>query len=169
METEAKATEKQEKDSKDLKMEVLDTFSQVAGSIGYSPVHGKIIGALLIGQEPLSLQELARITGYSTSMVSLSLDLLEVLGVIARVKRSSDRKLYIKLSGDLLECLKKAFIFKLNKSCLETLERFEGYKNRVKYLSPSDKNNVEKIIEGLEKEIKRLNTYINLLKEVKLP
>ena len=149
---------------KELEKKILDTFAEVASSIGYSPLHGKIIGVLLVRDRSMSLQEIAKETGYSSSMVSLSLDLLEVLGVVKKVKKTADRKLYIELSGDLLECLKKAFVMRLEKSISQSLNEF----NKLKKSAKSDKT-AEKTLSILEKEIKRLETYINLLSKIKLP
>src|SRR3989338_7801721 len=78
-----------------IERHIYDTFSEVAASLGYSPLHGKIIAALIVHGKPMRLQELAQATGYSPSMVSLSLDLLEVLNIIKKVKKTADRKLSV--------------------------------------------------------------------------
>ena len=57
-------------DSKGLEEDILATFSELASTLGYSPIHGKIIGALLVEGGPLSLQELAKRTKYSSGMIS---------------------------------------------------------------------------------------------------
>jgi len=149
---------------KTLENKILDTFAEVASTIGYSPLHGKIIGVLLVKNRSMSLQELARETGYSSSMVSLSLDLLEVLGVIKKVKKTADRKLYIELSGDLLECLKKAFVMRLEKSISQSLNEFENLKKSAKPGTAAIKT-----IDVLEAEINRLNKYVKLLSGIRLP
>ena len=161
---ENKAPEKKPIEKKTLENRILDTFAEVASSIGYSPLHGKIIGVLLVHGRPMSLQALAKETGYSSSMVSLSLDLLDVLGVIKKVKKTADRKLYIELSGDLLECLKKAFVMRLERSITGSLGEFENLKKDAK-----EDSDASKTLGILEKEIKRLETYINLLSKIKLP
>ena len=149
---------------KEIEKKILDTFAEVAGSIGYSPLHGKIIGVLLVKGRSMSLQELAKQTGYSSSMVSLSLELLEVLGVVKKVKKTADRKLYIELSGDLLECLKKAFVMRLERSIAQSLREFESIRK-----SARGDANASKTLSVLEKEIKRLETYIKLLSRIRLP
>jgi DNA-binding transcriptional regulator GbsR (MarR family) len=142
---------------------ILETFGQVAETIGYSQVHGKIIGVLLIKNGEMSLQELAKRTGYSVPMISLSLDLLDVLGVVKKTKRAGDRNIYARLSGDLLECLKKAFVLRLQKSISESLDGFEN----IRKLSHNSDD--RKALETLEKEIKRLNRYVGLLSKIRLP
>ena len=148
----------------EIEQNILSTFGQVAESIGYSQVHGKIIGVLLIRGGEMSLQDIAKRTGYSLGMISLSLDLLEVLGVVKKIKKSGDRNVYAKLSGDLLECLKKAFVIKLEKSISDSLSGFEEIRKSGR-ASPE----ARKALEKLEKEIRRLERYVSLLSKIRLP
>jgi len=155
--------------NKEIEKKIFSTFSGVASAIGYSPLHGSIIAALLVKDRPVSLQELAEETGYSSSMVSLSLDLLEVLGTIKKVKKTGDRKLYISLQGDLLEILKNATLIKFKKSISDSLLDFQESKEKMKKYNGSGKDDLLKKIDILEKEIKRLSEYIDLLSEIRLP
>jgi len=156
-------------DGKFLEKKILNTFTELAGTLGYSPVHGRIIGVLLIKGRPVSLQELAKSTGYSSSMVSLSLDLLEILGVIRKVKKSADRKLYVELTGDLLSCLKNALLVKVKKGIDNSLSDFEESSKLIEKAGPEERKRLRKVIETLESEIKRLDRYVTMLSGIKLP
>ena len=153
----------------DIYSKIFSTFAEVASSIGYSPLHGKIIGVLLVKNKPVSLQDLAKDTGYSTSMLSLSLDFLEILGVIKKVKKEADRKLYVSLAGDLLECLKRAITIKVEKSIQSSLAEFEESKKELAKLGSKDKVEALNTLEILESQIKRLNKYVVLLSQIRLP
>lgn len=153
---------------KDVEKEIYSTFADIASNIGYSEIHGRIIGALIVANERLSLQDLAKRTGYSISTISLSLDLLEFLGMIKKIKKVGDRKLYIELHGDLLEGLKKAFLTKIQKSVNDTLIRFGDYKETLKKSKESDRKRVLSTLNILEKEVKRIEKYINFLSKLKL-
>jgi DNA-binding transcriptional regulator GbsR (MarR family) len=155
--------------TEDVEKKIYSTFAEVAGSLGYSPLHGKIIGALLVNGQPMSLQELAKKTGYSVSMVSLSLDLLEVIGTIKKVKKEADRQLYISLQGDLLESLKNAILIRVKKSVTSSLTDFEESKRLLRELEGAEKERLLRTIQVLEKEIRRLEVYVNLLSGLKLP
>ncbi|MBU0898557.1 MAG: hypothetical protein KKB03_04630 [Nanoarchaeota archaeon] len=157
--------------SKEIEERIYSTFSEVASSIGYSPLHGKIIGVLLVKSEPTSLQDLAKETGYSASMISLSIDFLEVLGVVKKVKKTGDRKLYLSLHGDLLEALKTAIVLRTSKSIKTSLTGFEEAKKDLKDISSTgkDKERIVNTIDVLEKEIKRLDKYMNILSKIRLP
>src|SRR3989344_2998153 len=135
---------------RDIESKIFSTFAEVARSIGYSPLHGKLIGVLLVKNRPVSLQELAKETGYSAGMISLSLDLLELLGVIKRIKKEGDRQLYISLGGDLLECLKNAITLKVEKSIKESLIDFESAKTQLAKMNGQDAENAKKTLEVLE-------------------
>lgn len=153
----------------EIKKNIYSAFSEIASSIGYSDIHGRIIAALLVFNKKLPLQDLAKETGYSISTISLSLDLLESLGMVKKIKNAGDRKLYVELKGNLLEGLKKAFMIKLQKNITEVLTNFENYKGTLKKVKDEEGKKVLRVLNILEKEIRRLDAYINLLSKLKLP
>lgn len=137
------------------------TFASVATSLGYSEVHGRIISALLVADQPLSLEELTQKTKYSPASISLSLDMLEIIGIIKKIKGGGDRKLYAKLEGDLIEGLRNAIMLKLQKEITNTLDELNAIRN-------SD-TKTKKAVASVEKEVKRLQDYIKRLSEVPVP
>lgn len=147
---------------KTIEEQIYSTFASIASSIGYSGVHGKIIAALLVAGKRLSLQELSKRTGYSLATISLSLDLLEIVGLIRKIKSPGDRRLYVRMGGDLLEGLRNALLLKIKKDITVTLMEFDSQKLRA------DKK-TKKAIKILEREIKRLDKYIDNLSKVKMP
>lgn len=148
---------------------VYSTFGEVAKTLGYSPIHGKIIAALVANDREMSLQGLARETGYSISMVSLSLDLLEVMGVVRKSRKPGDRNLYITLQGDLLMTLKNAIVMRLSKSISSTMEDFRDSKSRLQGIPPEERKKARVIISTLEREVKRLERYVSILSNANLP
>lgn len=153
----------------EIKQSIYSAFSGIASSIGYSDIHGRIIAALLVFNKKLSLQDLAKETCYSISTISLSLDLLESLGMVKKIKNAGDRKLYIELKGNLLEGLKKAFMIKLQKNIADSLTKFENYKGTLKKIKDGEGKKVLRVLNILEEDIRRLDAYINLLSKLKLP
>ncbi len=92
------------------------------------------------------------------------MDLLDVMGIIKRVKKTGDRRLYIKLSGDLLECLKRALTIKLEKGIASVLADFEAEKKKLKPGDPALQT-----IKKLEAELRRLDKYLKMLSRIRLP
>jgi len=153
---------------KEIEKEIYSNFAEIASTIGYSEIHGRIIGALLVKGRPISLQELSKEIGYSFSTVSPSLDLLEMLGMIKKVKKAGDRNLYVKLEGDLLDGLKNALTIKIQKIVTDSLDRFQLYHKELKKSKNGEKKEVIRTLKVLEKEIKRVNKYIKILSKVRL-
>jgi len=154
----------------EIEKEIFSSFAGVASTIGYSDVHGKIIAALTVEGEPVSLQELAKKTGYSPAMISLSIDFLEVLGVVKKVKKTGDRQLYVAFEGNLLDCLRKAVLFKTEKSISDSLKQFEESKKELEKISDGEeKKKVLRTLDILKKEINRLQAYTKILSEIELP
>ncbi|MBI2233163.1 MAG: hypothetical protein HYU56_04535 [Candidatus Aenigmarchaeota archaeon] len=138
---------------------IFTTFSSIATSLGYSEVHGRIIAALLVNNNPVSLQELSESTGYSPAAISLSLDLLELVGMIRKIKNAGDRKLYVRLDGDLLEGLRNALLLKLQKEIITTKFEIEKY---------TEEDGTD-AIQKLKKELDRLQQYVDELAKVEIP
>jgi DNA-binding transcriptional regulator GbsR (MarR family) len=139
---------------------IYGTFSAVATSLGYSEVHGRIISCMLVEDRTLSMDELSKITGYSPASISPSLDLLELVGIVKKVKVKGDRRLYARLDGDLLEGLRNALLLKLKKEIVRTLDELSVMK--------TNKRN-SKTIAAIEGELRRLDVYVKRLSEVPLP
>ena len=136
------------------------TFAAVANSLGYSEVHGRIISALLVASRPLSMDELTQQTNYSLASISLSLDLLEIIGIVKKMKDHGDRKVYARLEGDLIEGLRNALMLKLQKEINSTLSELAILKTDVK---------TKKAATVVEREVRRLQEYLKRLSEVKVP
>lgn len=153
----------------EIKQKIYSTFANTASSLGYSKVHGKIIAALFAMDEPVSLQKLAEETGYSSSSISISLDFLEVLDMVSRVKKSGDRKLYIRLESDLLEGLKKAVIFKTKKNIKRNLNDFSKYREKLEGMGSEKNEETLDKLETLEEEIEKLEGYVDMLNEIDIP
>ena len=156
-------------DTEKIREQIFSTFANIAKTIGYSEVYGRIIACLLIHQEPVALTDVSRETGYSSSMVSLSIDFLETVGMVKRIKKPGDRKLYLQSNGSLLDGLKKAILVKIEKNVSTSLQEFENYKHRLKRMKGEERNRLLRAIETLEKEIKRMDKYVKILSKVKLP
>jgi len=157
------------KKAEEIEREIIDTFASASSFVGYSEAHGKIIGALIVSNGAMSLEEVAKKTGYSVSTISLSIDLLEVLGIVRRVKKRGDRRLYLELDGDILEALKAAVMLKVTKASLSAYESFERYKEEIGKMHGSEKAKLLKSLGRLEKEMKRMGLYLNELSKVKMP
>jgi DNA-binding transcriptional regulator GbsR (MarR family) len=152
----------------EIKEKIYSTFANIANSLGYSEVYGRIIACLLINGGAVSLNDISKETGYSPSMVSLSVDFLETIGMIKRVKKPGDKKLYLQSTGTLLDGLKKVILMRIEKNVSNSLQQFDEYRKEIKKLRNKESEKLLKAVEILEKEIKRMNDYINILSKIQL-
>jgi len=70
---------------------------------------------------------------------------------------------WLKSEGDLIESLKKAFMLKMQKEIFVTKMELEKFKATAKDA------NTRRTIETLQKEVGRLQDYINKLADVEIP
>lgn len=153
----------------EIERKILSSFANVTKALGYSDVHGKIIGALLIEGKPLSLQELSKKINYSLAMTSLSLDFLELTGVIKKIKESGDRKLYITIDGDMIDCLRKIVLYKTQRTVEDSLAEFKNLEEAATKLRGEKRRKLVRTIKILEKELLRLKKYLAILSDVEIP
>ncbi|MGD0954856.1 MAG: hypothetical protein ABR985_21140 [Methanotrichaceae archaeon] len=62
------------------KRHIIDACVQSAKIKGYNDACGVLRGTLFLSEEPVSLDDLSKTTGYSKSTVCLNMNLLESLG-----------------------------------------------------------------------------------------
>jgi len=155
-------------EANEIKEKIYSTFSNIAKSLGYSEVYGRIIACLLINESPVTLSEVSKETGYSSPMVSLSIDFLENVGMVKRIKKPGDKKLYLQSDGNLLDGLKKVILAKIEKNILNSLEEFDEYRSKLKKMNNKDSEKLLKAIEILEREIKKMDDYVKVLSKVQL-
>jgi DNA-binding transcriptional regulator GbsR (MarR family) len=79
----------------------IETMGLVLESDGLPRIAGRILGLLLVSEEPRSLDDLAAELGVSKASVSTNTRLLEQRGVLERVSRPADRRDYYQVPRDL--------------------------------------------------------------------
>lgn len=94
---------------KEAKKIIMETFANTARRLGQSELVGYIYGALFLSGRPMSLGEIAEITGYSLSHVSSAMRVLEGVGLVQRVKKPGDRKAYFIATKNFSEWRSSAF------------------------------------------------------------
>ncbi|HEV8361684.1 MAG TPA: MarR family transcriptional regulator [Candidatus Thermoplasmatota archaeon] len=154
----------------EIKDKLYSSFANVAALMGYSEVHGRIIAALTADGGPVSLGDLAKETGYSLSSISTSLDLLEVLGMVRKVKVAGDRRVFVQLDGDLLEGMKRAIVMKGQKGVENAFKEFTKYEAALATMPESDdRAKIANVLATLRSELERLQAYLELLGAIQLP
>lgn len=85
---------------------ILELYANTARRLGQSELIGYIYGALFFSEDPLSLGDISELTGYSLSHVSSAMKVLESVGLVRRIKKPGDRKVYF-VATKTLSCLRQ--------------------------------------------------------------
>ncbi|MDX1956944.1 MAG: helix-turn-helix domain-containing protein [Leptospiraceae bacterium] len=70
---------------------------------GLPRIGGMIVGLLMISEDALSPEEIARLLGVSRSSISTNLNMLKLVGFLESIRIPGSRKEFIRLSDDGLE------------------------------------------------------------------
>lgn len=86
---------------------------------------GKVIGLLLIAEQPLSQEDLMRLLNLSRTSASVTVRWSEHLGLVEQVSLPGDRKRYYRIRADMANWLARASLQKLEEflRLLNTAER----------------------------------------------
>ena len=74
------------------KRHIIDACVQTAKIKGFNDACGVLRGTLFLSEEPISLDDLSKTTGYSKSTVCLNINLLENLGIAKRIVIPGDKR-----------------------------------------------------------------------------
>jgi HTH-type transcriptional regulator, osmoprotectant uptake regulator len=111
----------------------LELLTENAKSNGLDAFSSKIVAILFLENEAISLEELAKKTGYGLSSISTGVTLLEKLGFIKKSKIPPSKKIYVKMENDIseviLNMLKKKHEMVLLKSKERLPEIIRAYKS----------------------------------------
>jgi DNA-binding transcriptional regulator GbsR (MarR family) len=72
----------------------VEDMGMVMERYGLPRIGGRIMGLFMIDEEPLSLDDIARLLGVSRASVSTNLRMSEIIGMAKRVSRPGDRRDY---------------------------------------------------------------------------
>ncbi len=161
---------KVKKMGKSPKEEFIELISDTQMSKGLGDLPSKIIGILFIEPEEMSLDELAKRTGYSLSAVCTDMKFIERFGIVKKLKKPKSKKIYFYMEKDMIsmfmDLMKKTCennIFKIKSRVPKIIENYklEKSKNSEKELMII-KNYYEQLFD-LERIVKKL---IEMLEEV---
>ncbi len=119
-----------------------DRMAELFEQEGQPPIAGRILALLLVCETPRSLDELASELGVSKASASTNTRLLAHFGVIARARRSGDRRDFYAVAPDLFE--------RSVAQRLEQWERFTAVVGEARRAVPVRKRLVRARLEGYE-------------------
>ena len=118
----------------EIEREFLDIYTVLGAHQGVDEQFSRIYGLVLVSPEDLSLDEIARKTGYSLASVSSKAKMLESIGLVRKLRKPKSRKLYLTVNKDPLTMMSdmskmKAQALKITVPKLQKLiDSYEGKK-----------------------------------------
>lgn len=116
-----------------FEQEFTDFFVRTMKSFGLDTLSAKIVSILFIEPDEVSMEELAKRTGYSLSSLCNKLHMLETAGQVRRRKHPGTKRVFYYMEKDLIKLLEgklKTMIELYLNPALEAVPRItERYKN----------------------------------------
>jgi len=120
----------------ELDKDVMEFFSTLMKSCGLNDLSAKVIGALYIEPEEVSMEYLARKTGYSLASICNTMKMVEIMGMVQRIKKPGTNKVFFYMEKDLIKLNALKLHAALNnfiKPAKETLPQIiEKYKGKAR-------------------------------------
>ncbi len=146
-------------------IEFYQTASRVQGA---DASLGTILAVLYLEPGEISMEDLAKKTGYSLASISNKIKMFEPAGFVKRIRKPGTKKVYLRAEKNVLEILKKGFTMKndmvinLAKERIpKIVEKFKGKK-----LTQEQKKKI-KIIEEYYRQMLKFEELIHeMLKKI---
>ena len=94
----------------EVEKEFLEFFQRVAAPLFSGEMPTRMVALLYMSPEPISMEDLARKTGYSLASVSNTMKLLESLHVVSRISKPKTKKAYFYMDKDIMAINKQKFL-----------------------------------------------------------
>jgi len=163
---------------------MMDAGAQVARTLGQKDAIGALRAIMFLAEDPISMDELEKETGYSKTSVSTNMTFLEDRGVVRIVRKPGDKKNYYVSLADIDEIISQESdnIKRIIQTYLTAVEQANTHleeakpgeevdrlRRRLAYIKESSINiqkyvhlmnefTIEEHIEILERELKKQNS-----------
>lgn len=153
---------------KSPKEEFIELMAGIQRAKGLNELSSKLIGILFIEPDEITLDELAKRTGYSVSAVCTSMKFLERTGLAKRFKKPKSRKIYFSMEKEMSSMLTEIVkILENNISMLKS--RIPGIIERYKLEKSKSSKDELKIVENYYKQLltfeKMMKKMVEMLEE----
>jgi DNA-binding transcriptional regulator GbsR (MarR family) len=145
------------KKAKDIEQTFIDRTGKIAKNWGLGEPTGRIIGAMYFSEEPLSQREIAEKTGYTLSLVSPCLKIIEEHNIARKIRGNGKEKIY-ETTASFIEVFDKMIKRFLQHDILPLIEELDSAKEQ----NPGKK----KIIEQMSRDYKKVERYMSLFEKI---
>lgn len=138
----------------EMDREFTEFFSSIWKFYGLGDLPSKMVGILYLEPEEITMEDLAKKTGYSLSSISNTMKLLENIGVIQRIKKPKTKKIFFYMEKDLAK-LNKQKLRAAQDNVIKPIKEFmppliKKYRHKVK---DAESRKKLRIMENYHKQI----------------
>lgn len=148
---------------KNLEKEAVGFFKGIGRMHGLDDLSSMIFAILITEPEEITMQDLAKKTGYSLASISNKVKMLVDFGVITRNAKPGSKKAYLYMEKDFLKLFKTRFLqaqARVNMTGAEVERILKKYGS--KYNSEREKKQIDNLL-MLKDYIKKVQPIINEL------
>lgn len=148
-----------------VRKEFEDLVYQGMKSYGLDELSSKLLAVLYSAPDPLTLEELSKMTGYSFSAVSAEMKMLSGVKLVGKTKRSGSKKLYFSVQRDMLTMTINAVKSKNECMVSPALKGLPAIIERCKNSKAEDSEEMLKIIKDYYQQMVALDLILKNLVE----
>lgn len=86
--------------------DVIKLFENIGRGYGMDPLISNIVSIIYLEPEPISLDKIAKRTGYSLSSISNKIKQIELFTPITRIRKPGSKKVYLYMEKEMFKVLK---------------------------------------------------------------
>lgn len=146
--------------------EFSDLLKEVTGVVGMDPVIGAIFGVLYLEPTEISMEDLAKKTGYSPASISSKTQMLEATGHIKRIKHPKSKKVFLYAEKDMIKMFRDSLMKRQDKKVHLIKTRLPPIIDRGKRVAKTPRDKVRvKIMENYYVQIIKLDKALDKFRE----
>jgi len=147
----------------EIKAEFVQIYEDMLRAKGLPTILGRIMATLIIEGRELSHKEISKLTGYSISSVSRTLDQMVTMGIVHKHKDVSLKHFVFHVSVDFPEMMASGMETYV-KVCETQREEIKKLKRKVRSLKSKEKAEINRLQATLEKIEKTIEFVEGIMK-----
>jgi len=151
-----------------LEKEMIEFYQTTGRLQGLDSSLSTIIGVLFLEPEEISMEELAKKTGYSLASICNKIKMIEPSGWIKRIRKPHTKKIYLYMEKDIMKIMKNIFLLKQESVIRLAKEKVPSILERYKNMKLSEEQKKKlRIIEDYYKQVLKFELFIReVLKKI---
>lgn len=152
-----------------LETDFIGLITKIGRLQGMDELTGKVFGLLYMQPKEVSMDDIAKKTGYSLASISNKIKLLEAAGMVTRIKKPGSKKIYLYMDKNVMNTFEQTLIKKqqflvktIKEEAPEIIKKYDPKK-----LSEKELKELE-LIKNYHQQVLKLEVlFTKMLEEVK--